>query len=100
MLNNLFPKNGEKNPKWRFNGFNDDWEQRKFSDITFTAGEKNRDNLPYESYSITNEDGFVPQDEKFENANYVNSADKFAKVYFCKLSKQAHFHSAFSPASP
>lgn len=33
MLNNLFPKNGEKNPKWRFNGFNDDWEQRKFFEI-------------------------------------------------------------------
>ena len=76
MLNNLFPKNGEKNPKWRFNGFNDDWEQRKFSDITFTAGEKNRDNLPYESYSITNEDGFVPQDEKFENGGTMRDADK------------------------
>ena len=25
MLDNLFPKNGEKVPKWRFKGFNDDW---------------------------------------------------------------------------
>lgn len=33
MLDNLFPKNGEKVPKWRFKGFNDDWEQRKFSDL-------------------------------------------------------------------
>ncbi|MFR6695626.1 MAG: restriction endonuclease subunit S [Dysosmobacter sp.] len=40
------------------------WEQRKFSDITFPAGEKNKDNLPLESYSITNEHGFVPQDER------------------------------------
>jgi len=32
MLDNLFPKNGEKVPKWRFKGFNNDWEQRKLSD--------------------------------------------------------------------
>lgn len=33
MLDNLFPKNGEKIPRWRFKGFNDDWEQRKLGDI-------------------------------------------------------------------
>lgn len=33
MLDNLFPKNGEKVPKWRFKGFNNDWEQRKLSDL-------------------------------------------------------------------
>ena len=44
-------------PKIRFNEFTDQWEQRKFSEITYPAGEKNRDNLPLESYSITNENG-------------------------------------------
>lgn len=29
MLQNMFPKNGEKNPEIRFEGFTDDWEQRK-----------------------------------------------------------------------
>lgn len=33
MLDNLFPKNGEKVPKWRFKGFNNDWEQRKLKDM-------------------------------------------------------------------
>ena len=33
MLDNLFPKIGEKVPKWRFKGFNNDWEQRKLGDI-------------------------------------------------------------------
>ena len=56
------------------------WEQRKFSDITFLAGEKNRDNLPLESYSITNEHGFVPQDEKFENGGTMREADK--RMYY------------------
>ena len=56
------------------------WEQRKFSDITFPAGEKNRDNLPLESYSITNEHGFIPQDEKFENGGTMREADK--RMYY------------------
>ena len=32
MLQNMFPKNGEKNPEIRFEGFTDDWEQRKLGD--------------------------------------------------------------------
>ena len=32
MLENCFPKNGEKAPKIRFSGFSDDWEQRKVGD--------------------------------------------------------------------
>ena len=67
-------------PAIRFKGFSDAWEQRKFSDITFPAGEKNKDNLPLESYSITNEHGFVPQDEKFENGGAMREADK--RMYY------------------
>ena len=33
MLENCFPKNGEKVPKFRFSGFTGDWEQRKLGDI-------------------------------------------------------------------
>ena len=33
MLENCFPKNGEKVPKFRFSGFTEDWEQRKLSDL-------------------------------------------------------------------
>ena len=40
MLDNLFPKNGEKVPKWRFKGFNDDWEQRKFEEAFIERREK------------------------------------------------------------
>ena len=32
MLENCFPKNGEKVPKFRFSGFTGDWEQRKLLD--------------------------------------------------------------------
>lgn len=33
MLQNMFPKNGEKNPEIRFEGFTDDWEQRKLGEV-------------------------------------------------------------------
>lgn len=80
MLEKMFPKNGSNVPEIRFAGFTDPWEQREFSKITYPSGEKNRDNLPLESYSITNEHGFVPQDEKFENGGTMRSADK--RMYY------------------
>ena len=52
------------------------WEQRKFSDITYLSGIKNKENKPYESYSISNEFGFIPQDEQFENGGTMKTADK------------------------
>ena len=52
------------------------WEQRKFNEITFLSGIKNKDNLPYESYSVTNENGFIPQNEQFENGGTMATADK------------------------
>ena len=84
--------NKSNKPELRFKGFSDDWEQRKFSDITYPSGEKNRDNLPYESYSITNESGFVPQDEKFENGGTMRDADK--RMYYI-VSPQSF---AYNPA--
>lgn len=37
MLQKMFPKNGEKNPEIRFEGFTDDWEQCKFEDVGTVA---------------------------------------------------------------
>ena len=66
--------------KLRFRGFTDSWELRKLKDITYPAGEKNREDLPLDSYSITNEHGFIPQDERFENGGTMREADK--KMYY------------------
>lgn len=33
MLENVFPKEGEKRPKIRFGGYNDDWEETQLNDI-------------------------------------------------------------------
>ena len=41
MLENIFPRNGEKTPKIRFSGFTKDWEQRKLGDYLEVSEEKN-----------------------------------------------------------
>ena len=76
LLQKLFPKNGDRYPELRFPGFTDAWEQRKLSDITYLSGIKNKENKPYESYSISNEFGFIPQAEQFENGGTMQTADK------------------------
>lgn len=66
----------KKVPQLRFKGFEDEWEQESFSNLTYISARKNKENLPLESYSITNESGFVPQDEQFENGGTMKDADK------------------------
>lgn len=66
----------KKVPQLRFKGFDDEWKENSFEDITYISTVKNRNNLPLESYSITNENGFVPQDEQFENGGTMKDADK------------------------
>lgn len=63
-------------PQLRFSAFDDEWEEKNFSEITYISATKNKSNLPLESYSITNENGFIPQDEQFENGGTMKDADK------------------------
>lgn len=75
-LQAMFPQEGETEPKIRFKGFEGEWEKVSFTDISYHAGIKNRDNLPLESYSISNEHGFIPQNEQFENGGTMTNANK------------------------
>lgn len=69
----------EKNvPKLRFPGFTEPWEQRKFSDFTWDAGKKNKDNLDLVPYAITNEHGFIPQNEAHDEFGYMKDTDRRA----------------------
>lgn len=67
-------------PQIRLKGFEGEWENVCFKDFSYPAGEKNRDNLPLESYSISNEFGFVPQNEQFEKGGTMANADK--RMYY------------------
>lgn len=67
-------------PEIRLKGYEGVWKEVSFKDISYPAGEKNRDNLPLESYSISNEFGFVPQNEQFEKGGTMADADK--RLYY------------------
>ena len=92
MLEKMFPKDGADVPEIRFKGFTEAWEQRKFEDVTYLSGEKNHDNNIFESYSVTNDKGFVPQVEQFENGGTMATADK--SMYYI-VSKNSF---AYNPA--
>ena len=79
MLENCFPKNGEKVPKIRFAGFTGDWEQRKFEDIAVRSS------------TISSESGLlrVEYEDIISGTGCLNK-DIFAKesdktgIVFCK----------------
>ena len=64
-LQQMFPTNGEKNPKVRFANFYEDWEQQKFKNFSKKTGKKNIKGLNYPPYSVSNKVGLVPQTEQF-----------------------------------
>lgn len=78
-LQKMFPKKGSKYPELRFKGFTDPWEQRKFSDFTFAAGERNKDDLDLEPFAITNNQGFIAQSEAHDDFGYMKDVDR--KMY-------------------
>ena len=79
-LASMFPQASETTPRVRFKGFEGEWEDVSFKEISYLSGTKNRENLPLESYSISNEYGFIPQQEQFENGGTMSKADK--KMYY------------------
>ena len=66
MLENCFPKNGEKAPKIRFSGFSDDWEQRKLADIVERITRKNENLESTLPLTISAQYGLIDQNEFFD----------------------------------
>ena len=83
MLDNLFPKIGEKVPKWRFKGFNNDWEQRKLGDMTveLTEYETLKSGYPLLTSSRT---GLMFQKDFRDKASTDNNSTKFSIVPYGK----------------
>ncbi|MFW7362362.1 restriction endonuclease subunit S [Vagococcus fluvialis] len=76
MLQKMFPKNGEKAPEIRFDGYNDDWEQRKLKDVSERVrGNDGRMDLP--TLTISAGSGWLDQRERFSG----NIAGKEQKNY-------------------
>ena len=91
-LQSMFPQEGETVPKVRFNGFEEEWICVLFKEIAYKTGIKNSENLSLESYSISNELGFIPQNEQFENGGTMSKADK--RMYYIVSPKSF----AYNPA--
>lgn len=76
MLQKLFPRNESKNPEIRFNGFIDDWEQRKLGEVcSRVQGNDGRMELPTLTISAGN--GWMRQEDRFSS----NIAGKEQKNY-------------------
>lgn len=63
-------------PAVRFEGFSDEWEQAKFGEITKKYKIRNKQGRILKSFSVSNSNGFVPQELQFENGGYALNADK------------------------
>ena len=76
MLTKMFPQNGSKVPEIRFDGYTDDWEQRKLGDVcSRVQGNDGRMELPTLTISASN--GWMKQEDRFSG----NIAGKEQKNY-------------------
>ncbi len=81
MLQKMFPKNGEKNPEIRFEGFTDDWEQRKLGDVfEQTTNFVDPNEKEIELWSLTVEDGLTPKSERYNREFLVKKDTGFKEV--------------------
>lgn len=69
LLQNLFPKDGENIPKFRFPEFinNEVWEDKFLREVLIKNSLKNKDGKYLLVQSVSNKHGFINQDEYFEN---------------------------------
>ena len=76
MLQKMFPQNGKAVPEIRFNGFMEDWEQRKLGEVcSRVQGNDGRMELPTLTISAGN--GWMKQEDRFSG----NIAGKEQKNY-------------------
>ena len=66
MLQKMFPQNGKNIPEIRFEGFTEDWEQRKLGDLVDRVTRKNQDLVSELPLTISAQYGLIDQNEFFE----------------------------------
>ena len=71
-------KNQRNVPNLRFPKFSDSWEQKEFSEFSWSASRRNKDNLELEPYAVTNDRGFIPQSEAHDDFGYMQNVDRKA----------------------
>lgn len=64
----------------RFHGFTDPWKPVTLGDVTFNFNRRNKECKEYPMYSVTNNRGFIPQNEQFEDREMVGEDIKSYKI--------------------
>lgn len=81
-LQKMFPKNGSKIPELRFEGFADDWEERKLGEVfNQTVEYINPNEANLELWSVTVEKGLTPKTARYNREALVKKNDKFKVVH-------------------
>ena len=77
LLIKMFPQENQSVPELRFDGFTNDWEQRKLRDISKKISEKNTKNEISETFTNSAEYGVISQRDFFDrnitNAENINT---------------------------
>lgn len=64
----------------RFPEFSGEWEKCTLGDITQNFSLRNKDKIQYPMFSVTNNRGFVPQSEQFEDREMIGEDIKAYKI--------------------
>ena len=72
MLSNMFPKSGQTVPEIRLDGFDGEWEIKKFKSVSTKRGKSNSKGYDYPAYSVSNQSGLIPQSEQFDGSRLEN----------------------------
>ena len=67
-------------PNLRFPEFSEEWEKCTLGDITRNFSLRNKDQIQYPMFSVTNSRGFVPQSEQFEDREMMGEDIKAYKI--------------------
>ena len=70
--------NKNNKPEIRIQNFEDEWKLRSFSAFSKDTGRKNNDDLDFEPYAITKDQGFVRQNEAHDEFGYMREPNRKA----------------------
>ena len=83
MRTTMATENNNKNlnvPNLRFPEFSGEWERCSLGEITTNFSRRNKEEVRYPMFSVTNNRGFVPQSEQFEDREMVGEDIKAYKI--------------------
>ena len=76
FLQKMFPKNGAKVPELRFEGFTDDWEERKLGDVLSERNDQTPETNEYPLMSFVQGKGVTPKGERYNRSFLVKDSEK------------------------